>query len=262
MNELNLLLRYATRLLIWIAPLEFVCGRAISRAARQMPAGEVGAAIFGAISSVGVFLVMPAFLLVVLVLGLAALLALRGTPTGALAQPGDAGLPWSRPLARLLLVFVVFSVALLVPDPPPPLLFAYNCLSAAMMLAITGGFALRAQAGRAVRVTVGLLGLAYLGYYFYVLASILAQDAGAPLGDFGVWANAAGEALGMLAGISLLWTAGPFGRPPGARRPSPLWLGLAGVAALVVLVGPLFEQWLQGVAAQFSVGFTLFLPVP
>ena len=63
----------------------------------------------------------------------------------------------------------------------------------------------------------------------------------------------------MLAGISLLWTAGLFQR--GGPRPRRLWIGLAGVAGAFVLIAPLFEQWLQGVATQFSVGFTL-LPAP
>jgi len=78
MADLNLLLRYTARLLIWIAPVEFLLGRAISRASRQMPAGDVGAAVFGAISSVGAFLVMPAFVLALVVLVLAAVGALRG----------------------------------------------------------------------------------------------------------------------------------------------------------------------------------------
>src|SRR5689334_18233106 len=134
MDELNLLLRYATRLLIWIAPLEFLCGRAISRAARQMPAGEVGATIFGAISTAGTFLVMPAFVLVAVVLALTAVLALRGDRTGALPPPADLGTAWPRPLAGLLLLLVVFSVALPTPNAPPPLLFAYNCVSAATIL--------------------------------------------------------------------------------------------------------------------------------
>src|SRR5207302_11108301 len=97
MDELNLLLRYATRVLICIAPLEFLLGRAISRAARQMPAGDVGAAVFGAISDAGTFLVMPAFVLVLLVLLLAAVLALRSSRSPALAGNADSSLIWPRP---------------------------------------------------------------------------------------------------------------------------------------------------------------------
>jgi hypothetical protein len=37
---------------------------------------------------------------------------------------------------------------------------------------------------------------------------------------------------------------------------------LAILAGAIVMIAPLFEAWLQGVATQFSVGFTLFLPVP
>jgi hypothetical protein len=226
MDDLKLLLRYATRLLIWIAPIEFLLGRAISRASRQMPAGEVGAAIFGAISNIGAFLVMPAFILV------------------------------------LLIVLLIFSVAFLFPATPLPLLFLYNLLSAAVILGIAGAFLLRRAGTLALRVTVALFGLAYLGYYLYALAAILAQGAGLPVGDFGVAANAAGEAAGMAAGISLLWTAGLFRRGPGTPRPRLLWLILAVLAGAVVMIAPLFESWLQGVATQFSVGFTLFLPVP
>src|SRR5690349_19005362 len=121
-DELTLLLRYATRLLIWIAPVEFLCGRALSRAARQMPAGELGAAVFGAISNVGAFLVMPAFVLVTLVLGLAGLRGLRTHPRPDPA-PADAAPGWPRPLAALLLGFVVVNLAALVPVAPPALLF-------------------------------------------------------------------------------------------------------------------------------------------
>jgi hypothetical protein len=92
---------------------------------------------------------------------------------------------------------------------------------------------------------------------------ILAQGSAAPLdGTFGVWANDLGEACGMAAAISLLWTTGLLRAPAGAPRPRLLWLALAGLAAAAVLVAPLFEEWLQSVVTQFSVGFTLFLPVP
>jgi hypothetical protein len=258
MDDLKLLLRYATRLLIWIAPIEFLLGRAISRASRQMPAGEVGAAIFGAISNIGAFLVMPAFILVLLVLLLSAVAALRAPAPPE--TPALARLP--RLTALLLIVLLVFSVAFLFPATPLPLLFLYNLLSAAVILSITGAFLLRRVGTPALRVTVALFGLAYLGYYLYALAAILAQGAALPVGDFGVAANAAGEAAGMAAGISLLWTAGLFRRAPGAPRPRPLWLILAILAGAIVMIAPLFEEWLQGVATQFSVGFTLFLPVP
>ncbi len=260
MDDLKLLLRYATRLLIWIAPIEFLLGRAISRASRQMPAGEVGAAIFGAISNIGAFLVMPAFILVSLVLLLSAVAALRAPAAAPHTAPGEVYLP--RFLAAALIVLLIFSVAFLFPATPLPLLFLYNLLSAAVILGIAGAFLLRRAGTPALRVTVALFGLAYLGYYLYALAAILAQGAGLPVGDFGVAANAAGEAAGMAAGISLLWTAGLFRRAPGAPRPRPLWLILAVPAGAIVMIAPLFESWLQGVATQFSVGFTLFLPVP
>ena len=258
MDDLKLLLRYATRLLIWIAPFEFLLGRAISRAARQMPAGEVGAAIFGAISNIGAFLVMPAFILVALVLLLSAGAALRAPAPPD--PPIESRLP--RFLAAALIVLLVFSVAFLFPATPLPLLFLYNLISAVVILGIAAAFLLRRTGTVALRVTVALFGLAYLGYYLYALAAILAQGFGLPVGEFGVAANAAGEAAAMTAGISLLWTAGLFRRAPGVPRLHPLWLVLAGLAGAVVLIAPLFETWLQGVATQFSVGFTLFLPVP
>ena len=117
MDDLNLLLRYATRVLLWIAPFEFLFGRAISRASRQMPAGDIGAAIFGAISAVGAFLVMPAFILALLILVASALLALRG-PAPTLGRDGAGGVAWPRPLAALLLVFLVYNVGLLFPGAP------------------------------------------------------------------------------------------------------------------------------------------------
>lgn len=265
MDDLGLLLRYATRLLIILAPLEFLLGRAISRAARQMPAGDLGAAVFGAIGSMGAFLVMPAFLLVLLVLVLAAILGLRPGSSPVLAGDksiGDPGLIWPRPLSAALIVFLVASVALLVPGTPAPLLVVYNVLSAGLVLGTVAAFVARARAGRAVRVTLALFGLAYGGYYIYALAAILAQAGGLPLGEIGLAANACGEAAGQAAAISLFWAAGPLAPVPAARRIYPLPLALAGLAAAGVLIGALFEQWLQGVATQFSVGFTLFLPVP
>jgi hypothetical protein len=258
MDDLNLLLRYATRVLLWIAPFEFLFGRAISRASRQMPAGDIGAAIFGAISAVGAFLVMPAFILALLILVASALLALRG-PAPTLGRAGGGGVAWPRPLAALLLVFLVYNVGLLFPGAPVIALILYNVVSAALALSIAALFVVRTRGGGAIRVTVALFGLAYAGYYVYALAALLAEGA-APTGDAGVWANAFGEGAGMIAGISLLWTAGLFGR--GGPRPRRLWLGLAGAAGALVLIAPLFEQWLQGVATQFSVGFTLFLPAP
>jgi len=262
MDDLNLLLKYATRLLIWLAPLEFLLGRAISRASRQMPAGELGAAIFSAISGVGTFLVMPAFLLVLVVLAATAGLALRAGRGPALATAGAPGLAWSRPLAGLLLLFLALSIALLLPGVPPLALLVYNLVSAALVLAIAFTFAGWARAGLAVRASLALLGLAYAGYYVYASAAILAQAADVPVGDAGVLANALGEAAAMAAGISLLASAGLFRRAPGGWRRRLPWAIPAGLATLVVLVAAHFEQWLQGVATQFSVGFTLFLPVP
>ncbi|HUS14344.1 MAG TPA: hypothetical protein VM536_04910 [Chloroflexia bacterium] len=259
MDDLTLLLRYATRLLLWLAPLEFLLGRAISRASRQMPAGDTGAAVLSAISSVGSFLVMPSFILVLLVLVAGAILGLRGPKTG---RPGMGGPGWPPALAVAVLAFVACSVVLLSPDPAPALLVVYNAASALLVLGLVVWFVSWPSAGSALRVTVGLLGLSYAGYYTYALAALLAQYAGWPVGEFGVAANAFGEGVAMLAGISLLWTSGLLGGAAGRPGPRRLWLLLAGVAAAVVLVGPQFEEWLQGVATQFSVGFTLFLPVP
>ena len=258
MDDLNLLLRYATRALFWVAPLEFLLGRALSRAGKQMPAGDVGAAIFSVISLVGNFLVMPALLLVILVLILTAVAGLRGG--AAVMLPGSGG--QVRLGALLLFLFVAASVGLLVPNAPAPILFAYNVFSAVIICGLAGWFVLRGAAPPGARVVVGLFGLAYAGYYGFALSAVLAQTDGLPIGDWGVWANAAGEAIGMAAGICLVWTAGLIAPPAGAPRPRRLWIGLAATGALLLLIAPLFEQWLQGVATQFSVGFTLFLPVP
>ncbi len=259
MTDLPLLLRYALRLLIWIAPVEFLLGRAISRASRQMPAGEVGAAVFGAISNVGTFLVMPAFVLTLLVLGAAALPALRDpqAPAG-----GALGPRWPRPLAVGLLGFLALSVVLLLPGSSPALLLIYNGAAAALMLGIVGVGLRRGSGSRAWRVTLALIGLAYAGYYAYALTAIGAQGFGLPLGDPSVLVNSLGEAAAMAAGISLLWSSGLLTHRSGGERPRRWWLIVAAAVGLFVLIAANFEQWLQGVATQFSVGFTLFLPVP
>src|SRR5579859_3066384 len=251
MDDLNLLLRYATRALIWLAPIEFVLGRALSRAGKQMPAGAAGAAVFDVISTAGNFLVMPAFLLAVVVLALAALLALRGAPAAALAPPREPGGAWTPFLALGLLVFLVLSVGVLFPGAPAPLLVLYNLASAGLVLGLAGRFVYAARAGWPVRVTIGLLGLAYAGYYVYALAAILLPGNDNPDQAPGVLAVELGEGASMAMAISLLWTAGLLGRPRGTRRVQRVGLALAGGAAALVLIGALFEQWLQGVASQF-----------
>ena len=257
MNDAPLLLRYMVRLLIGIAPVEFLLGRAIARASQQMPAGAVGAAVFSAISAVGTFLVMPAFVLAVGVLGGAAVLALRDPA----AVSGATGPQWPRPLAAGLLGFLALSVVQVGLGTPPLLLLIYNAAAAGLMLGIVGVGLRRSSGNRPWRVTLALLGLAYGGYYTYALTAIGAQDFGLALGGFGVAANSLGEAAAMLAGISLLWTAGLWPRRTGLR-PQRWWAGVAALVGGLVLIAANFEQWLQGVATQFSVGFTLFLPVP
>ncbi len=256
MNDARLLLRYMVRLLICIAPVEFLLGRAIARASQQMPAGAVGAAVFSAISAVGTFLVMPAFVLAVGVLGLTAVLALRDPAVSGVIGPG-----WPRPLAAGLLGFLALSVVVIGLGTPPLLLLIYNAAAAGLMLGIIAVGWRRSNGHWTWRVTLALLGVAYGGYYAYALAAVGAQDFGLALGDFGLAANSLGEAAAMAAGISLLWTAGLWPRRT-ALRPHRWWVVVAALVGGLVLIAAQFEQWLQGVATQFSVGFTLFLPVP
>jgi hypothetical protein len=151
---------------------------------------------------------------------------------------------------------------MLLPNTPPLLLIVYNLISAPLMGAILGLGLMRGGARPALRWTLALLALAYAGYYIYTLGSTLAQGFGWPVGGVAVAANSLGEAAAMAAGISLFALAGLWPRPPGAPRPRLGWGIGAVVAFALIAVASLFEEWVQGVATQFSVGFTLFLPVP
>ena len=167
-------------------------------------------------------------------------------------------------------MFVVLSLALAVLPDWTALVVGLNLASAGIVVGTAGVFALQAQEKPTLRLALGLLGLAFVGYYIYVLLAIVAglQTTGQPTGqsaagDTAVWAHFFGEGLAMLWVFALFWAVGPLA-PPGERRTpwSRRRLAIAIVPGVLIAVAPLFETWMQGVLARMSLGFTLFLPTP
>ena len=289
MTELHLLFRYALMLLLVAGPIEFGLGRALSRIGGMLQPGPV-ADVVNAVATFGLRLLEPVHLLALVVLALAALLPIADLrvrsadleaadpthPQSALRNPQSAGPKskiqnpkWPSPLIG---AFLLLSLALTVVPTPVPLvlILAINGAAAALVVGGAARFALRARTQPALRLAVGLLGLAFAGYFVFVILDELSKletvgqalTAGT-LGEIGVWAHALGEASAVAWALAVGWALGPFGARRAGRPP--LHLGrllIALVPGVLLAVAPLFETWMQGVLARMSIGFTLFLPPP
>jgi hypothetical protein len=235
------------------------------------------------VATVGLRLLEPVHVLALVVLALTAVLPLldarlRPAPS---PPPDDAAtdpksqIPnpkWPGWLSPLIGAFLLLSLALTVVPAPVPLalILAINGVAAALVAGLAGRFALTAPAKPTLRLAVGLLGLAFAGYFVFVVLDEISKletvgqglTAGT-LGEVGVWAHAAGEACAAAGALALGWALGPFA--PRAEGRTPLRvrrLLVALVPGVLLAVAPLFETWLQGVLVRMSIGFTLFLPPP
>jgi hypothetical protein len=283
MTELALLFRYALMLLLVAGPIEFGLGRALSRIGGMLQPGPVADLVNG-VATFGLRLLEPVHILALVVLALAALLPIlemRSPGTGASVSAAaddpkfkseNPKWPWPRWLSPLIGGFLLLSLTLtIVPAPIPlPLILAINGVTAALILGMAGTFALTTTARPTLRLAVGLLGLAFAGYFVFVVLDEVSKletvgqglNAGS-VGEVGVWAHFAGEALAVASALALGWALGPLaprreGRPP--VRVGRLLVAL--VPGIALAVAPLFETWMQGVLARMSIGFTLFLPPP
>jgi hypothetical protein len=261
MSELNLFFRYALRLLLIAGPVEFLLGRTLSRVLGMLPQGPVADAI-NAVATLGLRLLEPVYLLALVVLAVAALwpwLAPRAAQSGPL--------PWPRLLAPLIGLFVILSLVQTVLPPSVEFLVGFNLLAAALVVGGAGLFALTAQAKPTLRLAIGTLGLAFAGYYIYVLGEVVRAPGGdttaSGAGDLGIVAHFTGEALAILWTFALFWAVGPLApRSEGRTRFSLPRLLVALIPGILLAVAPFFETWMQGVLARMSVGFALFLPPP
>jgi len=291
MTELHLLFRYALMLLLVAGPVEFGLGRALSRIGGMLQPGPVADVVNG-VATFGLRLLEPVHLLALVVLALAALLPIvdfrfwmaeAKTPPGESAaapsagSPGDSADPKSKIqnpkwLSLLIGAFLLLSLTLTVVPAPVPLalILAINGVAAALVVGGAAWFALMARTHAALRLAVGLLGLAFAGYFVFVVLDEVSKletvgqalTAGT-LGDIGVWAHALGEGSAVAWALVVGWALGPFA--PGRAARVPLRLGrllIALVPGVLLAVAPLFETWMQGVLARMSIGFTLFLPPP
>lgn len=282
MTELSLLFRYALMLLLVAGPVEFGLGRALSRIGGMLQPGPVADVVNG-VATVGLRLLEPVHVLALVVLALAAVLPLLDArprpappppPADAATDPtANSQRPkWPGWLSPLIGAFLLLSLALTVVPAPVPLalILAINGVAAALVAGLAGRFALTAQAKPTLRLAVGLLGLAFAGYFIFVVLDEISKletvgqglTAGT-LGEVGVWAHAAGEACAAAGALALGWALGPFA--PRAEGRTPLRvrrLLVTLVPGVLLAVAPLFETWLQGVLVRMSIGFTLFLPPP
>jgi hypothetical protein len=289
MTELRLLFRYALMLLLVAGPVEFGLGRALSRIGGMLQPGPVADGV-NAVATFGLRLLEPVHLLALVVLTLAALLPIldfrvrsadleagdlprpqSSNPQSAIRNPQSAirNPKW---LSLLIGAFLLLSLTLTVVPTPVPLalILAINGVAAALVVGLAARFALTARTQPALRLAVGLLGLAFAGYFVFVVLDEVSKletvgqalTAGT-LGDIGVWAHALGEGSAVAWALVVGWALGPFA--PGRAGRVPLrWqrLLVALVPGVLLAVAPLFETWMQGVLARMSIGFTLFLPPP
>jgi hypothetical protein len=295
MTELRLLFRYALMLLLVAGPVEFGLGRALSRIGGMLQPGPVADVVNG-VATFGLRLLEPVHLLALVVLALAALLPIAdlrarsadleaGDPThpqsailplrGA-APPQSAGPKSKIQNAKwpslLIGAFLLLSLTLTVVPAPVPLalILAINGVAAVLVVGGAAWFAFTARTHAALRLAVGLLGLAFAGYFVFVvldegskLETVGQALTAGTLGDLGVWAHALGEGSAVAWALVVGWALGPFA--PGRAGRVPLRLGrllIALVPGVLLAVAPLFETWMQGVLARMSIGFTLFLPPP
>jgi hypothetical protein len=275
MNDLPLLLRYAVRLLLIVGPVEFLLGRTLSRIGGMLDPGPVADAVNG-LGLLGLKMIEPVHVLALVILVLAAVGPwLRQAPALDAAAPSTlraprAPLAWPWWLTTLIGLFVLLSLALALLSDWTALVVAVNLAAAGIVVGAAGLFALKAQVKLTLRLAVGLLGVAFVGYFVYVLLAVVAglQTTGQALGqstagDAAVWAHFIGEGFAVLWVFAVFWAVGPLA-PPGEGRTPWSWrrLAVAVVPGLLIAITPLFETWMQGVLARMSIGFTLFLPTP
>jgi hypothetical protein len=230
------------------------------------------------VATFGLRLLEPVHLLALVVLALAALLRIADLRVrSADLEAADPTHPQSairnpKWLSPLIGAFLLLSLALTVVPTPVPLvlILAINGAAAALVVGGAARFALTARTQPALRLAVGLLGLAFAGYFVFVVLDELSKletvgqalTAGT-LGEIGVWAHALGEGSAVAWALVVGWALGPFA--PGRTARVPLRWGrllIALVPGVLLAVAPLFETWMQGVLARMSIGFTLFLPPP
>ena len=261
------LLRYGVATLVWLAGIEWLLGRAVSRLAASPALDGTPRTIIEFMGGVGLFLLAPATLLAVCL----ALLAISADGAGALVSAD------SMRLARAIYLglFVVLSGALIV-IPKTSWLSITHTLMALVAFwwvalsppdnryASVDAERVRSSNGAQrdrLGVAISLVAAAYSGYLLYILMEGLGQ-VGPTLVVSPIVIRDLGEALLVavpFASFSLLSV--PLRQWAKPRR----WilpLGLALLFSTASLVDMLANQGFTGVFAIWSMGLSFYLPWP
>ena len=248
MEESRWLARYATLALAVVGGLEWLLGRTVSRLASAPPLQGTARDIIEGLGRVGYFLVSPTFMLVALLVLLAALQlgasVARGKSTVAVV------------LASYLAVFAVFAVAHTLLEQQAWLNITFNLLSALAIWWLAVRFLFSDLYSRAARLGVLLLALAWTGWYLYVLRQLL----GDRVADAGQWDLAVlsiGELLAVLAPFAFFMAVVAPAKSWGRKRRWVLPVVLALVFAAGNIADTVFNQGFTGVFTTWSLGFNL-----
>jgi hypothetical protein len=241
-----LLARYGVLLLAFLAGLEWLLGRTISRLAAAPNLDGTPRQVVEAIGSIGLDLIDPAFLIALLLLFL--FVVRRGSPALVRRDVPTAS------AALVLGVFGTVSAAAWLLPRSDWLGISYNFFSMAAVLALWLRFNSREQATLPFKGAVIASVLGYLCWYAYVLSG------GASGG--GLYLLNAGEVLLLLVPFLLFAAISVPHRQ--WKRPGrwilPVILMLLFTAANVADI--LVDQGFTGVFTLWSVGYTLYLPWP
>jgi len=243
--------RHLVLVLSIAALLEFVLIRIFSRMGILLPKDALVFSIYSFVIFIGSAIFNLASILVLLALALAVILLLprRGTKSATL------------PTAIILLL--VFSIALLVVSPTPLLSLSYDVVSVIVVASIAIGGALRSRRTW-TRLMFSLIGAAYLSTYYFKIVPLteqvfsIRQDPGFVLNVFNL-----GEAFAVLASFPILATFGLGLKRPQLRTILFSRQALVSTLAVFVFAGSyLRNPWITSIIATWTVGFTLYLPLP
>ncbi len=252
MEERAWLLRYAAIALAALGSIEWLLGRTVSRMAASPALEGTPRTIIETIGRVGIFLLPLAFIAAIIVLFLSAL-NLGETAIRKQAQQDVS-------LAMYLSLFGTLTVAAAFFPTTNWMSTTYNIMSL-IALAWVGLYALTKRTlGRPAKVSILIVVLAYMGWFYYIVQQELAVRwgwEGVPVLVLNL-----GEILALAAPFAFFATVAlPGGQWKHVRR----WV-LPIVAALLFAAGNIadmaVDQGFTGVFTLWSVGFTHFLPWP
>jgi hypothetical protein len=253
LDERAWLARYAAIGLVVFAGLEWFLFRLVSRFASAPMLEGPPRTIIESLGRTGLFLVAPAFLLAVCLLGLA-VLGLGASAARSKRMPLFV-------VAVYLGVLVTLLAAHSFSEKQGWLDITLNVLSLVGVWTLCGLFLAREGVSASARAAVALVGIAYSASMLYVVQQLTTRS-GTSVESTGIFARDIGELAAVAAPVAFfVAVALPHGRWRDKRR----WIAPVTVSLLFAagnVADAVFNQGFTGVLTTWSLGFNLVWPWP